>query len=72
MQLNIHRHPDGSIDFEFYRRAASRQRQLARRLLFRRFLSMSALSLGATTRRVGHAISDFWDVPMIRLSDFFR
>jgi hypothetical protein len=37
---NIHRHPDGSIDFDFYRRRASRQRRRTRRLVFRHFLTL--------------------------------
>jgi len=31
---DVRRHPDGSIDFDFYRRRASRRRQHARRLVF--------------------------------------
>lgn len=38
MEPNIQRHPDGSIDFDYYRRRARRQRQLTRRLVFRRYL----------------------------------
>jgi len=36
--LDVRRHPDGSIDFDFYRQRAVRQRRLARRLVFRHFL----------------------------------
>jgi len=46
---NIHRHPDGSIDFDFYRRRASRQRRRTRRLVLRQFLSL----IGWPRRRRG-------------------
>ena len=36
--LDVRRHPDGSIDFDFYRRRASRRRQRARQLVFARYL----------------------------------
>jgi hypothetical protein len=35
---NVRRHPDGSIDFDFYKRRASRRRQRARQLVFTRCL----------------------------------
>jgi hypothetical protein len=35
---DVRRHPDGSIDFDFYRRRASRGRQRARELVFARCL----------------------------------
>ncbi len=35
---DVRRHPDGSIDFDFYRRRASRGRQRARQLVFARCL----------------------------------
>ena len=35
---NVRRHPDGSIDFDFYRRRASRKRRRARQLVFARCL----------------------------------
>jgi hypothetical protein len=35
---DVRRHPDGSIDFDFYGRRASRRRQRARRLVFVRYL----------------------------------
>jgi len=35
---DVRRHPDGSIDFDFYRRRASRRRQRARQLVFARCL----------------------------------
>ena len=33
--LDIRRHGDGSIDFDFYRRRATRRRRLARRIIIR-------------------------------------
>ncbi len=38
----IHRHPDGWIDFDYYRRAAARERREARRSAFDR----SAAAIG--------------------------
>jgi hypothetical protein len=35
---DVRRHPDSSIDFDFYRRRASRRRQRARRPVFVRYL----------------------------------
>jgi hypothetical protein len=35
---DVRRHPDGSIDLDFYRRRASRKRQRARQLVFARCL----------------------------------
>lgn len=35
---DVRRHPDGSIDFDFYKRRASRGRQRARQLVFARCL----------------------------------
>jgi hypothetical protein len=37
--LEIRRHGDGSIDYDFYRRRAMRRRRLARRLLAKHYLS---------------------------------
>ena len=34
--LDVRRHPDGSIDFDLYRRRAARRRLLAKRIAFRR------------------------------------
>ena len=50
--LDIRRHPDGSIDIDFYRRRASRHRQLARRLVFRHCL----FAIGQAARGVISAI----------------
>jgi hypothetical protein len=36
LSLSVRRHPDGSIDFDSYRRAAARERQEAMRLAFDR------------------------------------
>jgi hypothetical protein len=35
---DVRRHPDGSIDLDFYRRRASRKRRRARQLVFARCL----------------------------------
>ena len=35
---DVRRHLDGSVDFDFYRRRANRQRQRARQLVFARCL----------------------------------
>jgi hypothetical protein len=43
--LDIRRHPDGGIDFDFYRRQARRRRQAARRLTFRRCLVVAGRAL---------------------------
>jgi hypothetical protein len=40
--LDIRRHPDGGIDFDFYRRQARRRRQAARSRVFRRCLAFVA------------------------------
>ena len=45
---DIRRHPDGSIDFDFYRRRATRSRRLVRRLVFRHFL----FAIGQAARAV--------------------
>jgi quercetin dioxygenase-like cupin family protein len=37
--LDIQRHNDGSIDFDFYHRRASRRRRLARRMIFKHYRS---------------------------------
>ena len=44
---SVHRHPDGWIDFDYYRRAAARERQEARRRAFDR--SASAIGKVAAT-----------------------
>jgi hypothetical protein len=38
--LDIRRHGDGSIDFDFYRRRAMRRRRLTRRMLVKRRLTV--------------------------------
>ncbi len=40
--LDIRRHPDGSTDFDFYRRRATRWRRLARRAVIRHYLRVIA------------------------------
>ena len=37
-QQDIRRHPDGSIEFDFYRRAAARRRRRVKRVLARRLM----------------------------------
>jgi hypothetical protein len=39
--LDIHRHSDGSMDFDFYRRRASRLRRLYKRLIFKQWLAQA-------------------------------
>jgi hypothetical protein len=46
--LDIRRHPDGSIDFDFYRRRATRQRQFARRAVLRYCLILVGRALRGT------------------------
>jgi hypothetical protein len=50
--LDIHRHPDGSIDFDFYRRRAGRRRRLALRLVLRHRL----IAVGQAARAIISAI----------------
>ena len=50
--LNIHRHPDGTIDFDYYRRRATRRRRLARRAVFKHYL----LVIGQSVRAIISAI----------------
>lgn len=45
--FDFHRHSDGSIDFDFYRRQANRRRRLARALAFRRCLILARQGLRA-------------------------
>ena len=42
IDLDAHRHSDGSIDFDFYRRRSARRRQAQRRRIFRRTLTRLA------------------------------
>jgi hypothetical protein len=56
--LDVRYHPDGSIDFDFYRRRAARQRQAVRRTLFRRGISLIATAPAGLRARFeigGHA-----------------
>jgi hypothetical protein len=55
--LNIRRHSDGCIDFDFYRRRATRRRRFARRLVIGRGLSF--------VRQVAKAIVSAIASPMI-------
>ena len=45
--LDIRRHNNGSIDFDFYRRRATRRRRLVRRLVFKYHLSMGGQMINA-------------------------
>ncbi len=80
MHPNIHRNPGGAIDYDFYRRVASRRRQLARRLVLRRWIVPTAARLVWQPMRTAisfsysacHAALGFWNTPVIRLSDRFR
>jgi len=49
-QTQVHRHLDGSIDFDFYRRRAARQHRLIKRLLIAR---TSALISRMLTETIG-------------------
>jgi protocatechuate 3,4-dioxygenase beta subunit len=72
MYPNIHRHPDGSTDFDFYRQAASRRRQLVRHIVLKRLVWLSIRVAISSCRTVSHAVMDVWNAPVIRLSDPFR
>jgi hypothetical protein len=72
MYPNIHRHPNGSIDFEFYRRTASRRRQLARRVVFRRLVWLANRLAISFCRAVSRAAMGVWNTPAIQLSDRLR
>lgn len=56
---DFHRHPDGSLDFDFYKRRAARQRRRMRQLVFRRYLrtmvraGMATVTAIRTLMRVG-------------------
>jgi hypothetical protein len=45
--LDIRRHGDGSIDYDFYRRRAERQRGIARRMILERCLVEGGRLVGA-------------------------
>ena len=62
--LEVRRHPDGSIDFEFYRRRAAKRRQRRRQRLFRSFFARTLagarsgwLALG---RMLGAVLADLY------------
>src|SRR5712691_272988 len=57
--LDVRRHGDGSIDFDFYRRRAARQRQRTRRLVFRHY--------GAAARGVVKATASILEQPLTAL-----
>jgi hypothetical protein len=56
---DVRRHPDGSIDLDFYKRRASRRRQRARQLLFARCLR----TIGRAGETVLAAIRKFKPMP---------
>jgi hypothetical protein len=43
--LDVRRHLDGSIDFDFYRRRAARRHRLARRLIIGRYVALVTRSV---------------------------
>jgi len=47
--LNVRRHLDGSIDVDFYRRRANRQRRLIRRLVLRRHVILISQAAATIT-----------------------
>ena len=56
--LNVRYHSDGSIDFDFYRRRATRQRGVARRAFIRRgfrLITRAPAMLRALVERGSHA-----------------
>ena len=56
--LDIRRHPDGSIDFDFYRRRATRRRRLARRAVFRHYLLVIGQAVRATISAIRRSMVD--------------
>ncbi len=65
--LDIRRHPDGSIDFDFYRRRATRQRRLARRLVLTHYLILIGqvveIIISAIERSARPYIGSYWLKP---------
>jgi hypothetical protein len=43
--LDIHRHSDGSIDFDFYRRRATRERRRTKQMLINHYLTAVRLTV---------------------------
>ncbi len=56
--LDIRRHPDGSIDFDFYRRRATRRRRLARRAVFRHYLLVIGQAVRDTVSAIRRSMVD--------------
>jgi hypothetical protein len=50
---DIRRHPDGSIDFDHYRRAAARERQQAFRRTFDQFAALARRAVAMLANRSG-------------------
>ncbi|HEY6992834.1 MAG TPA: hypothetical protein VH397_03920 [Xanthobacteraceae bacterium] len=46
--LEIRRHGDGSIDYDFYRRRAERRRRIASRMIVKRYLAVAGRLAGAS------------------------
>jgi hypothetical protein len=55
--LEMRRHHDGSIDFDFYRRRAARRRRLVKRMMFKRHLSVSVQATKASVSVIARAIA---------------
>jgi hypothetical protein len=62
---NIRRHPDGSIDFAFYRRMASRRRRLAKRVVFKRYRTTISKAAKASVS----VVSSLLTLPSLRDRD---
>lgn len=58
--LDIRRHGDGSIDFDFYRRRAVRRRRLARRMIVQRHLAACGRLARASGSALASVIIDRW------------
>ena len=57
--LDVRRHNDGTIDFDFYRRRAARRRRLVRRLMLRHHLAAGWQTLRASIAAVARAMTAF-------------
>jgi hypothetical protein len=57
--LDVRRHHDGTIDFDFYRRRAVRRRRLARRLMLRHYGAAARKILRASIAAVARATAVF-------------
>jgi hypothetical protein len=57
--LDVRRHSDGSIDFDFYRRRAARQHRLARRLIIGRSIALVARSVRTSVAAAARLVAAF-------------